>query len=888
MALDETPSREPVPEQSFPPERLSPSASVPPPTPFADLPKPSRKGDSGVAVPFDPMGYAVLESLAEVQPKTGSDGGAPVTKAQIDAARRKARFVPKFPTLESMYAEYPRLLTSGKLRVVRETPQWVDDPYTGKTRVSGTLAFKHPCVTSEEFTRQFGGQKYRVFGLLEQEDPANSGGPPQLVEVAVAEFDLPLAPNLENLPVAEADIGSYGASDPPMPFPMYQSQQMFNPSPYGRRAGMPPQYPYYMPQQMPGMPGMAADTSPVFNFAKSVMEQQRAAAPPPMPEAFWNVLGRQGESGQENLRFMAEQQSRMAQAQIEALQQQLMQERQTAREQMSRPSDLVSTVEAVAKLTEAQKGGADSDVMRQLRDDHERNMRHAKEEADRAMARTVESHERELARLKEDYERLLVRERDSAEQRVKLAETRNDILERNLERRERELRDEGDKGVHRTREDMQRIMDSRDRDFQMQIMHLKDLHSREMSNLQSLQDREARMNESMRANTMQVTEQAHNIEMRSVRNDLAKLSGELAEKRAAVEAHQLEANKPLLEKVKEIQETTAALEALAGGKGGDDGPDEEKWYNGALVRDLAKVALGKGAEILPKLMKAAADAGGGKAGGSDEMPVMGMTSNHQLPPQSPVSRLPPRQRKKIMFADSEGPRMSDAYAGLPRPSHDPRDRGPKTGAPRPFYPDAPPGGFGDPESAHHPMQHPPQEAPPTQGFESYMGPAPSQQPQPEPRAPKAARRAVAAPPAEADAQPQSPEEDKDPWEAFSWMPMARAEAVQFVTQLEQAAQAKVPPNLLVDQFVAAYPMEVVSQVPAMIPIKRLIEAVRSSSATSSMMLATGGGRRFLADVWAELSKRVEEWKSSPKGDTAATVGESAATGKPMADPEEKS
>jgi len=880
MALDETPSREPVPDQPLPPERLS-GGSVPPPTPFADLPKPARKGDAGAAVPFDPMGYAVLESLAEVQPKAGPEGGTVITKAQIEAAKRKARFVPKFPTLESMYAEYPRLLTSGRLRVVRETPQWIDDPYTGKTRVSGTLAFKHPCVTSEEFTRQFGGQKYRVFGLLEQEDPANAGGPPQFVEMAVAEFDLPLAPNLENLPVAEADMGN--PNEPPMPFPMYQNQQMFNPSPYGRRAGMPPNYPYYMPQQMPGMPqpGMEA-TRPVFDFARSVMEQQQRSAPPPMPDAFWNVLGRQGESGQENLRFMAEQQSRMAQTQIEALQQQLMQERQTAREQMSRPSDLVSTVEAVAKLTEAQKGGADSDTIRQMRDDHERSVRHAKEEADRTLSMAIERHERELARLKEDHERLLARERESASGHVKLAEDRNRLLENALERRERELRDEGERNVNRMRDDMQRLIDSRDRDFQLQITSLKDLHAREMQNLQSMQDREARMNEAMRTNAQTVTEQAHNIEMRSVRNDLAKMSGELAEKRAAVEAHQNEMNKPLLEKVKEIQETTAALEALAGGKAGDEGPDEEKWYNVALVRDLAKVALGKGAEILPKLMKAAADAGGGPAGQADGMPVAGMTPNQQLAPQAPVSRLPPRQRKKVMFADSEGPRMSDAYAGLPRPAYDPRDRGPKAGAPRPFYPDAPGGGFGEPAAPPVMPQPPPQAAPATQGFESYMGPPPAQQPAPRP---KASRRAPAAPPAAA-APAEAPEAGEDPWAAFSWMPMARPEAIQFLTQLEQAAQAKVNPSVLVDQFVASYPMEIVSQVPAMIPIKKLIEAVRSSSATSKMVLATGGGRRFLADVWAELAKRVEDWKSKQQSDTAATVGESAATGKPMAEPAE--
>lgn len=847
MPVDETPTREPVPDHPMPPESLPGAMGMPPPTPFADLPKPGRRGDGGAAVPFDPMAFSSLNSLEEVQRKAPAAEGL-ITKAQVDAARRKQNFIPKFATLENMYAAYPLLKERGRLRVVREQPQWSEDQFGQKVRVCGTLDFKHPCIGSDQFAARFGGFKYRVFGMLDQENRENAGGPPQPVDVAVAEFDIPVSPNLQNLPVAEADMGSMENMPP---FPMYDPQ-MFS-SPYGRRPAAMPQYPpYFMPQQSQG------DAMGAFaNFATKVVERQQPASAP-VSDAFWNVIGRNADTSVENMRLMADQQAAAYREQAQAAQRREEAAMQALRDQANRPADVVQMVSAMSQLVQAQKGGADSDTIRQLRDDHERQMRHASEENERAQARLREENDRTLTRLREDNERAIERERSLADNRTKLVEARIADLERTLERRERELRDEADKRESKAREEAARIMDSREREHAQRLTDLKEMHATAIANLSQMHDREVRMQEALRTNANQVAEQAHSIQLNSLQKDLAKQSGELAEKARLVEEHMAEKNKPLLEQVREIQETTAALQDIAGGGGDDKGDGEPvKWYNSELMKSLAPVIapilLSKGGELATKLSSAIEDA---KKNPPPTQQGPMQYAPQAMMPEPPGNRLPPRKTRKMSFADTDGPRLRErenAYANMPRPSVDPRDLGPKAGSPRPFYPDVP-DGYAMPQAPAAPMQQQPMPSQPTQGAPSSMGPPAAPRKRPAAQAPEAPAPAEQAPAAEPEA---------DEWIAFSWMPMARNDTIAFIQQLEQAVQAKVPPAALVQQFLGAYPLEIVEKVPVMIPIKRLVEAVRSSPATANMMLATGGGRRFLTDVWEELRKRIEEAKAAP-------------------------
>lgn len=833
--MDETPANDPVPEQELPPERIAGGLITP--SPFADLPKPSRRGDPVVAVPFDPLGYQVLASLAEVQQKPVAPDGV-LTKAQIDASRRKATFVPKFSTLEAMYAQHPELLKWGRLRIERVQPQWYDDAYGQKTRVSGTLSFRNPCISSEEFARLFGGFRYRVFGAVDQENRENEGGPPQPVEIAVAEFEVPLPPNLDNLPVAVIDP----QMDVPAPLG-FMGDVMFGSSPYGRRTMMPGMMGY--PMQMPASPNQSIGVEPVLNFASQVMQQRQQPQSPPVSDAVWNVLGKQNEFAQQNMRELTEQNMRILQANNEQLQRQIEAERQRVIDVSNRPTDMVQMVESVSKLTAAQKGGMDSDTMRQLRDDHERQLRFMKEENDRAVARQREEFERAMKMQRDDLERLSARERETSELKMRIGDERIKDLEKRMEQRERQLLDDMERRERQLKDEHTRVIDSRDREYLARMSEMKEMHARELSSIKDMHDREMRMRETVQSNTSQVTDKAHQIEMRSLQTDLAKLSGELEEKRRLVEEHMADKNKPLLEQVKEVQELSRAVQEMAGGSDDEKGDGEEKWYNSPIFRDLAKVALVKGSELLPKLAEAAKAAGSKQAQGMGLPPGQPAMMPRRMMSAPVPTGLPARRRKKVMFADADGAPLRDTREMMARQVEG--DMGLKSSAPRQFIPDAP-----EPLMTAERVPMPP----PT---------AVAAQPQPVPRRPRAA--AAEQPQAERtpDAGPTQGQpselrsEGQDPWEPLKWMPMSAADSINFLTQLNSAFENKVVPTALVEAFCSHFPMEVVAQLPVAIPVSKLIEGIRVASATKDWAIASGGGRRYLADVWTELSRRVKLW-----------------------------
>ena len=814
------------------------------PTPLMDLPKPARRGDGGVNVPFDPLGYSVFSSLTEVNPSKPVKPDDVLTKGQADAARRKQRFVPKFATLESMYAENPQLVTVGKIRIVRIQPQYADDPYSGrKQRVSGVLSFRHPCIGSEDFARRFGGFRYQVFGLLDQENRENNGGPPQPVEVAVAEFEIPLNPNFENLPIAETDAAEQAPPVHPMFAPMPGS-------PYGRAPGMQqPQYPFFQ-QQQPSQSQMPVE--PVLNFATQVMQRQQQPSAP-ISDAFWQVVGRQTESAQQNMRELSEQNMRILRENNEALQRQLEGERTRQMEVFQRPNDMVQTIEAVSKLTQAQKGGMDSDVMRQLRDDHERTVHRLVEDHERMLGRIREEHDRAIKSQRDDLERVNARENAAFDLKMKYAQDRVSELERRMETRERELREEIERRERQARDEMKLVMDARERELQARMSDTKDLHARELQNLKDMHDREIRTRDAILNNNTQVAEKAHAIEMRAVQTDLAKMSGELAEKKAIVEQHLAEKNKPLLEQVREMSETSAALKDLTGG--GDDDKDEpeadKKWYQEPMVQQAAMTLIPKMLEMGQGLLNKKT----AEAPGQAPMPGQGAPQQMGPGPQMVPTGLPPRRRRRLMFSDGESAPIRE-FGEIPRVEHSPQDVGRQVGQVRPFTVDGPGNDMGG-GGQQYPQQYP--QAAPQQQYQQPVQPqppqyAPQQQypQQPPAYAPRPAQ--VAAPPA--------PMPSADDWSAFTWLPMAPNETQQFVMQLNEAFSRQVPPEELVKAFTTSYPMAIIAQIPSLIPIDRFVQSIRTSPATSPMPIATGGGRRYLADVWEKLQAAITAWQAT--------------------------
>lgn len=844
MSVETSPSTDPVPEEPLPPDQLPGSSGIGLPTPYADLPRPGRKGDGAAAIPFDPLGYGVLSSLAEVEQKPEKNDQT-LTKAQIDAARRKAHFIAKYSTLEGMYAQHPELVRVGRLRVERIQPQWAEDAYGQKVRVCGTLDFRHPCVSSETFARTFGGFKYRVFGMVDQENRENQGGPPQPVEIAVAEFEVPVQPNLDNLPIAAVDMG---AAEMPPVHPMFAPM---NATPYGKRAGMPtPQFPFYPPAAAPA----AMPIEPVLNFAATAMRQPAA---PPVSDAVWKVLASANETSAQAIREASASNARILEQRLEATERQVELERQRALEAQNRPTDMVQMVRSVAELTAAQKGGLDSDAMRQLRDDHDRQLRHEKDAHERLIARLNEEHARALQQQRDDNERLITREREASEMKLRIADQRIADLERRAQEQERYLNSEAERKERLARDEMQRILDMRERENAARISEMKEARARELSELKEAQarelasisamhDRELRMRDTLQNNTQQTTSTAHDIEVRNLQNEISKLTAELADKKRIVEEHLAEKNRPLLEQVQEIQATQAALQEIAGGgkedDDDDDKPGERKWYQEPIVMEVAKMALAKGADAIPKLME---KVGTGAVPAASAPAAMGpRMAPAAMPMARPRTALPPRRRNRVMFSDADGTPLRTS-ADLPSPRPTPGDMSQKTGAPRQFDIEPPAMDMGGPMT---PLQPPPAR--------------PSMPPQ-QPAARPVQQQSVApATPPAAQAQPAAAAPAED-WSAFGWMPMDLSESAMFIGHLEQAHAAEMPPAALVQLFCDRFPMEMVAQIPSLIPIDKFIETLRVCPVTKGRKISGGGGRRYLTDVWKLLNERIEAWKKEP-------------------------
>jgi hypothetical protein len=788
------------------------------PSPFADLPKPGRRGEQS-AIPFDPMGNQALQSLQEVKPEPMTAA----TKGQIDAAKRRVNFLPKFVTLEMMYAYHPDVQARGRIRVERLQPDWVLDDMGQQVKIKGVLAFKHAPIGSEEFASIFGGFRYRVFGMVERDNVENSGGPPQLVDVALAEFDLPLAPNLANLPISEANA----TTETGLPFAV---SPMF--TPYGRRpmmqglgAG------FAQPQQFYPSATPASDASgfvqPLVSLLGRQLDRSQGPAYAPPSDAYWSTLTEQSRTAQDNVRSMAQQNVELLTRELQAARAEAAEKDRRLSELLSRPNDVVQTVNAVSQLTAAQKGSFDSDVVRQLRDDHERQLRMTREDADRA-----------LARAQSDYERSLAREREESATRLRLLEARLADLEKAAERREREHKDELERLERRTREDGERLMAARERELVQQaeyvrsmhereIASVKDMHGREVASLKDMHERETRMYESMKQAQLQTTEQAHGIETRSLQTELAKTATELEEKRKRLEALDAEKNKPLLEQVREHQAVISAIQEVAGKPEGEIEGAEDKWYNAPIVRELAAKAIEQGGALVQKLSVASQQADKpGPAAAVQAGPAM------HGPPRRPPG-LPARIPRPMTFADPEGPPIGMREpASLSQPDTAKPVFSTSTGAPRPYVP---------PEALPPMIRH----------MQPAVAPHPPQTP-----------AVAAAPSAPSPGVPLAEPVASDPWEAFSWMQLDRDAIAQFLGQLDAACRQRTAPAAIVEAFFRTYPIGVLEQVPVIIPVDRLVETIRTAPVTAQSALAKGAGRRFLQDVWKLLIERLAATKAA--------------------------
>ena len=791
------------------------------------IPQPGRRASDEAQIPFDPSGFQVLRQLEEVEKKPEPAQGV-LTAGQIADARRKAKFVPKFSSLESMYAANPEVVTSGRLRIERIQPQWYDDEYGQKMRVSGVIAFKHPIIGDENFAQKFGGFKYRVFSLLDQENRENRGGPPQSTEVAVAEFEIPLPPNVMNLPVADVE----------MPVDMQGAPDMYGPqyappygSPYGRRSVPGMQYPGQ------GQP----DYNPFLSLAERALTRNQEN----LPSAAWDVIGRANDTAVQGIRATSERQVELLADQVRRLEAQLEAERQRGYEVQRRPTEMAEMVDGMSRLVASTKGNTDSDVIRQMRDDHDRAISRISQENEQKLRRVSEEFERSSARMKEDADRALAREREYAELRMRASEARVKDLEAQLAAKEREGKDEAERREARAREDAERSMQIREREHAQRIEYLQSQHDREIANVRSMHDRELRLLESVEKNTRTTGDQAHGIELRAAKDDAHKATAELSLLREKLKDLEAERNKPLLQQVEDLHRTTEAIQEIAGGMGDEkdlDEPKNNKWYDSPLVRDIGRALVAEGAQHLPALAKSMKAAKNLPAG--PVVPPDALGPRRQVPPvMRQAAGLPPRRTKKVTFADSDGPRFADA-SHLRAPDRR-GDVSRSRAAPRPFSPDGP-ASYDAADMGVRPSSYVPQP------------PAPSQSPPPQPSRPSAQ------PPAPS-AQPPAMSAEQEDWSDFSWLPMNENDVKVFVMQLNWALENQGDASKLADAFLENYPPDVIRQLVNTLDMRRLIETIRSSPTTNHLTLASGKGRRFLADTWEILAQSLapQAHRSSP-------------------------
>ena len=532
----------------------------------------------------------------------------------------------------------------------------------------------------------------------------------------------------------------------------------------------------------------------------------------------------------------------MAQAQISSLERQ----NETLREKMEliesrfhdKPTDIVSLTQAVAALNQSSRTSASSDELKTIQEQH-----------DREMARIKEDHRSDLDRLSRERDREVDRTRVDAEARVERAEDRIKELRESFERKERDLRDDFERRERSARDEAKRTLDAMKQSYETRIEEIRQLH-----------DRELRLHMSMQENTARTAETAHGVELRSLQNDLAKLSAELGSKQQLVDVHMAEQNRPLLDRVNEIRGMAEAL-----GIGADkEMPAVPIGDSAPLHEKLLTLLVSQADKLLPQLTALVKKPEGQAPMTATQVQQAQMQQAQMFQQQDPRA-LPPRRVQRMTFADSDGPRLRsyDDLPGSGSPSPEERDEMPPTSyassGPRPYQPPS----FGDPgmppraDSRRVQQQVSANDMMMAQQAQIQQQQAQIQQMQQQPQQQMRPATPMQKPQMVPAAQPMSSpsdvvrkQEPEEPWSHFAWIPgVPKDEVVGLATTLMQACAQKVEPTALVKAFVDQHGPEVVSMIPTIIDLGKFIESVRSDPATRATVLATGRGRRYLEDVW---------------------------------------
>lgn len=642
---------------------------------MAELPFPARRARPIEVEPaIDPFGSNEFsEQLEETSPQDE-------VLRHAERSRRGAK-VPRFPTVETMYSAYPDIKRIGKIRIVRLEPKWWIEPMTGqRIRINGILGTHEKPLSTRDIEDLYGGYKYEVFGMMEKYDREDPGGPPSMIDAAVAEFEIPRDPITSERPV--------------------QEEEAMHPMLWGRRG-----------QSRPSGGGGLGDVSTVLDFAERMARSNGKGAVESTPSTAFETLARQGEMTTTQLRDAYERQMAELVRRNERLETAI-QDMQTRMSE--KPDNIGSILQGVASLNQSHRTSASAEELQVLRDQH-----------DREMTRLREDHRGSIDQLMRERDREVERARVDADARVDRIEDKLKDMRESAERRERELRDEFERRERQSRDEHKRQFDTQAQNFESRLSDLRQNH-----------DREVRLLKSMQENTFQATTTAHGAELRSSQAELSRVMAELNSKQHLVDAAIAEKNRPLLDQVSEIR----ILAEQLGISADKEPPPPPMPENAPLYEKLLMAAMSKADQILPQLASLTGRAVPGAAAAAAVPAAQQPYAQLQAPPQ--MQGLPPRPATRMSFADSSGPPMQERSAPYVSQSPGERNGMPATSyspmAPMPYSPPgaAAQGPMGPPAYTQpqqmQQMQQPQMQQPQPVGPQLQQ--APQFQPQPQPGA----------------------------------------------------------------------------------------------------------------------------------------------------------
>lgn len=580
-------------------------------TDLGDLPFPTRRTR-------EPEWMASLSSTGSSDPLGGIPTSLKETvplreiEQQADARRRRGDTgIPRFKTLETMYASFPEIKSHGSLRIVRVSPEWYTDSMSGhRIRISGILAdgVDRPLSTQDVAT-SYGGYKFTVYGMLDVPDRENSGGPPQRVDRAVVDLEFPLEPNLATLPIAGSDEGTEA-----MPAPFVIS------TPYGPRGR-----PMVMNQQMSDQGGV----SPILGFAERMAASQRAAPAGPSDQVL-GMIGKQSQETANAIKELSQQQVEMLQHEVQSLRREIAEERRRADDVSRRPHEIVDVIQGVAALNQSTRTSASSEEIRSMKDDH------AKE-----LARLSEENMRRLEMEKREKDSSVASVRAEMQARLVLLEDRQKDLMSNAERRERELREDFERRERSLREEHKRQLDM-----------LREMYDGRMKDMQGNFERELRTRDMLDKNSSATILQSHAIELRSIESDRNQKAVELQQKTEMLDVHLKEQAKPITERVAELKRIAEDLGLTSPPPtvASSAGPAEKEKFYETLIMEFIKNAD----KVVPQIKSLL-----GKEAPKHTVP---MQSAYPIAPEMTARALPAGQpgqrRRRVVFADADAAPIS--------------------------------------------------------------------------------------------------------------------------------------------------------------------------------------------------------------------------------------